>query len=101
MPQVTPEMHRAQELSDIKAVLELPAGRRLLWRIMSQCKPFHDYQPSMTERELQRALGARSIGLWLMDEIESNFPAWFNMTKLENTGDNALTIREPENDSEE
>lgn len=28
---------RAQELSDLKAVLDLPEGRRFLWRFMAEC----------------------------------------------------------------
>ena len=60
---------RAVEGEFLRGVLSQPAGRAVMWRILSKCglyrdNPFPDAPGSMARHE-----GQRSIGLWLLAEI--------------------------------
>jgi len=68
------ERHRARDLSDLKEFGSTPAGRRVLWRLLSLSGI---YRSSMSENPLLMAFseGARDMGLALMmdlDELDPN-----------------------------
>lgn len=61
---------RKQEIADLTAVLDTAQGRRVLWRILSECKVFQCVQgPGLKYRE-----GARGIGVFVLEEIEAAKP---------------------------
>lgn len=59
---------RDRELEDIKTVLELPGGRRFLWRILTEARIlgscFHDDSQRMAYYE-----GRRDVGLFVLEEL--------------------------------
>lgn len=58
-----------RELTDLRAVLALPEGRRWLWRVLEQTAAFRaSYDPESPIR-MAFAEGRRSTGLWLLAEI--------------------------------
>lgn len=61
---------RERELSDVKAILELPEGRRFLWRVLSDAKVFascfHEKESYMAYLE-----GRRDVGLFVLNELTS------------------------------
>lgn len=71
--QVRPRRKKIQAASKdddaaLLAMMQNPAGRRSLWRIISRCGV---YQTSMTGNSQTFFLeGQRNIGLWLMAECE-------------------------------
>lgn len=68
--ELTPEQEQAiRDRNDLKQIMELPGGRRFVWRILSAC---HPYRPSMAMSYENTAYqeGQRSIGLWLIDALD-------------------------------
>lgn len=58
---------RDQELNDLKSVLNLPYGRRFIWRLLSTCKTFASvWHPSAL---IHYQAGQQDIGHFLMSEI--------------------------------
>lgn len=61
---------RARQLDDIKKVLELPEGRRFLWRILEEGRVlsscYHDNSQTMAYYE-----GKRDVGLFVLSELTS------------------------------
>ena len=58
---------RRQQLQDVQLLLETPVGRRIVWRILSQCGIFTDgWDPSA---RIHFNAGKRNVGLWLLDEV--------------------------------
>lgn len=56
-----------QRKDDIKELLHMPAGRRFLHRILSECKVYSStFTGNATTYYLE---GKRDIGLWLMNEM--------------------------------
>lgn len=73
---------RENELEDLRAVLELPAGRRLLWRLITAeewCGVFRSsYHPS--GQQFAANEGRRGVGVQLMGELMELDPqAWIAM----------------------
>lgn len=64
---------RRQELDDWRALLDSIAGRRALWRILDKAGVFRQVDIESTNRVLVNE-GKRSIGLYLIVEIESALP---------------------------
>lgn len=62
------------EKEDILASCRTEAGRRFIWRILSFCKMFGDFEPLQTEREDQRQIGRRTVGLFIMGILEEADP---------------------------
>lgn len=68
------------ELKDLAAILELPHGRRFLWRVLEKANVFNAgfAEPG----QLMFREGKRDLGVWLMSEIVSANPdALINMMK--------------------
>lgn len=59
---------RDAQLDDIRAVLALPEGRRLVWRLLEHCKVF---ESTFTSNGSQFAFneGARNVGLFMLAEV--------------------------------
>jgi hypothetical protein len=59
---------RERDLSDIKKILDLPEGRRFLWRVLSEAKVFiscfNDNNTTMAYLE-----GRRDVGLFVLNEL--------------------------------
>lgn len=67
---------RDVELDDLKVLLSLPAGRRLLWRIMDRYMAFRSVF-STDALIMARNSGWQDVGHWLMHEIEVAKPDAF------------------------
>lgn len=69
------EQKREQQLSlDLRAVLQIPPGRRLIYRLLSQCGIYHDnFTPDALV--MAKLAGERGIGLWLLRELDKVDPA--------------------------
>ena len=68
---LTEKQRRQKEIADFKLLLEQPIGRDFVWRVLSECKIYHN--PNYGEQG-QRDLGRRDVGLWLLKEILENEP---------------------------
>jgi hypothetical protein len=71
-------MRRKQELNDLRLTLSTIEGRRVIWRILSECNIFDN---SMLHRDaMYWEGGKKAIGTWLYGEVTQNFPeAWVQM----------------------
>ena len=58
---------RNVELEDLRAVLNTPQGRSVLWRILSKCKTFNTIWHASSL--IHYNAGQQDIGHWLMAEI--------------------------------
>lgn len=70
------EQARLDEIDDIKAVLNTPHGKRLLWRIMDHSKLLGMDLFTGDSRTYYN-LGKRDEGLWLYQEIMNADPEAF------------------------
>ncbi len=70
---------RGQELSDLSAVLATPAGRRVLWRLLGECRVFET--PTHTRGDMtHQNIGRGDVGRFLIAEInEASDDAWLTM----------------------
>lgn len=60
-------LERENQLQDLAMLLQAPAGRRVVWRILSQCGIYSDgWDPSA---RIHFNAGKRNVGLWLLDEV--------------------------------
>ncbi len=64
------EVQREKELADLKDLLELPLGRRFIWRMLSKC---HVFQTSIGPN-MEALEGERNIGLQLWNEVVEAYP---------------------------
>lgn len=64
---------RRTELDDLREALKTPHVRRLLWRIISRAGVYRQVDIESTNRVLVNE-GKRSIGLWLLAELEDVHP---------------------------
>lgn len=64
---------RREQLNDVCAVMDTPAGRRFVSRILAQSRV---YKTSFAAQNDQTNFneGMRNVGLWLFDEIEGACP---------------------------
>lgn len=77
---------RKQELNDIRTVLSNSSGRRLLWRLLENCKTFNTIFSEDTSRLYYRA-GKQDIGHFLMAEIaEADTNLLFKLMKENKEG---------------
>ena len=65
--QKKPSLERLNELKDLKDVLDMPAGRRLLWRFMAHAKVFESiWSPSAA---IHYQSGQQDFGHFILTEI--------------------------------
>jgi hypothetical protein len=60
--------HRAGELDDLRQILALPQGRRVLWRILAKCD-MSRLSATGDEKWTYVNEGKKSIGLFLIEEM--------------------------------
>ena len=58
---------RKDELADLKAVLDTDPGRRVMWRLMEQCKVFGSIWESSAK--IHYNAGQQDLGHYLMGEV--------------------------------
>lgn len=71
-----------RQLDDLKAVLGSIHGKRLLWRIMSECAPFTSPLHS-SGSQLYYNVGRQDIGRFIMDAVLSADPNKFLEMQIE------------------
>ena len=70
-----------EERQDVEAVLSTVAGRRFLWRVLSQAGIYKDI-PTQNPEQMARQLGKRALGLWLLQIVgEAGEDQLFTMMK--------------------
>lgn len=67
------QLRRQAELADWKAVLDAPAGRRTLARLLEHCHDNRTPYAGNTNDTMFR-LGEQNVGLWLKAEAETARP---------------------------
>lgn len=71
---------RKVELEDLKIVLSTGQGRRVLWRLMSKCRPFESIWESSAR--IHYNAGQQDLGHFIMGEISlADENALFSMMK--------------------
>jgi len=66
---------RDQVLDDYRAVMDIPAGRRLLWHITCKARAFHLSMTGNSWTFFNE--GRRSVGLEVLDEMQTaSRPLW-------------------------
>jgi hypothetical protein len=84
----TPEQRakrlRDRELNDLRVILSTPEGRRLIWRILSEARIFHDgYTHGDAGYGTTYNCGRRSIGVWTLAEVMEAKPEAFMQMQRE------------------
>jgi hypothetical protein len=71
---------RENELSDLKKILSLPEGRRLIWRLLGFCKVFESiWHPSAL---IHANAGRQDVGHFIMAEVsDADQEAFFTMIR--------------------
>ena len=80
---MNPAKLQKRNISDLQQVLKTSAGRRVLWRILQACQVRqHGFVPGDS---LSTAFhcGQRSIGLYLLEEIEQAAPGAYQQMRSE------------------
>jgi hypothetical protein len=76
---------RDKEIRDLYAVLQMPEGRRFLWRVLSHCKAFESIWRQSAE--IHYLAGMRDVALFIMSEInDCDQEAFFKMMKEKENG---------------
>jgi hypothetical protein len=70
------KFQRDVELDDLRAVLSIPAGRRLAWRVLTHCSAFASVF-AVDPTTMAHNAGRQDVGHWLMHEIEVAKPDAF------------------------
>lgn len=69
--EVSPEKAEMNaEKEDIRATVKTEAGRRFMWRILEFCNVWGDFEPNQSDKDDQKQMGRRSVGLHIMGIIE-------------------------------
>ena len=77
---------RDLELNDLRSVLELPEGRRVMWRLMEHCRVFGSIWESSAK--IHYKSGQQDIGHFIMAEIvDANEKYLFEMMKENKKGE--------------
>ena len=58
---------RAEQIADLKSVLRTAQGRRVMWRILTECKTFNSIWEQSAK--IHYNAGRQDLGHWLMAEI--------------------------------
>lgn len=69
---VSQKRQRAEEITDLKAVLELPQGRRVLTRLIQHCHVFRSIWRASAE--IHKYAGHQEVGQFLLEEIKAADP---------------------------
>lgn len=70
------KLRRDRELDDLRALLAHPAGRRVIWRLLTEARVFRTaFDPDPTT--LAFNTGKKEQGLFLLDELEKANPTAF------------------------
>jgi hypothetical protein len=86
--QETARRRRQKEIEDVKALVELPAGRRFLWRLMGEARVFHSTFAGEDTHTSAHAEGGRSLGLMVLDDILKAKPSAFAQMQREAQSNN-------------
>lgn len=71
---------RMTELNDIRRVLSIPEGRRVLWRLICHCSIYE--LPSAQQPYTERDIGRQGVGRFILNEIcDADLEAWFEMQR--------------------
>lgn len=74
---------RELELEEIKAILAMPAGRAVLWRILAHCEPYKVVSPETAPSHAYFHNGQREVAHFLMKEIEEAVPGMYPSMQIE------------------
>lgn len=73
---------RQEQLNDIIAVMDMAAGRRLVWRILAEARVFGTVYAGQSNQTFFRE-GKRNLGLWLMEEVLQAKPEQYLLMQKE------------------
>lgn len=73
---------RKREAADFLEIMGTAAGRRFVWRLLSQAGVFHSSFTGNSETFFRE--GKRAIGLWVMSEIDALCPESYALMVREN-----------------
>ena len=74
---------KKRSLCDLQTVLKLPQGRRVLWQVLQAAQVrAHGFVPGDSLATAFHC-GQRSIGLFLLDEIEQAMPGAYQQMRSE------------------
>lgn len=62
------------EKEDIIHLSKSPHGRRFIWRVLSFCKIWDDFEPGLSEDHMREQVGRRRVGLYIMGIINEADP---------------------------
>lgn len=75
------ERRHKRHMEDIKEIVQLPAGRRLIWELLGYCRIMHSSMSSDTHVTAYNE-GRRGVGLHVLGELmEANPDAYCKMQK--------------------
>ncbi|MFA5217142.1 hypothetical protein [Sulfuricurvum sp.] len=87
-PQEKESRVRERRLNDLRVILNLPEGRRLVWWILTICKVFVDgYVPGDSGYETTRNTGIKWVGHWLLNLVFEAKPAAFTQMQREHASE--------------
>ena len=79
---------RNRELNDLRIVSMTPEGRRLIWRVLTEGKVFHDgYVHGDGGFGTTFNSGRRSVGVWLLAEVMEAKPDLFMQMQKEHASE--------------
>jgi hypothetical protein len=87
-----------RQLSDIRRVLGIPEGRRLVWRLMSEAGIFRSSFTGNSETFFRE--GKRNIGLFILADVMVAQPESFTVMQREAANDKLLREQEIKNEGE-
>jgi len=74
-------IERLQELNDIKSVMETPAGRRFIWRVMDRAGVFRGCFTGNSTTFYNE--GRRDMGLFVLNDVLETCPKLFSQAQDE------------------
>jgi hypothetical protein len=77
---------REDQLNDLRKILSMKEGRRVLWRLLEQCRVFASvWEPSA---KIHYNSGRQDLGHFIVSEIvEANDEAYLQMMREQKTGE--------------
>lgn len=77
--------YRERELEDLRQILEIDAGRRVLWRLLEKTRMMQlSYVPGGLKEDFYFNEGKKSIGYYLVAEMADALPEAYTKMQLEN-----------------
>jgi hypothetical protein len=75
------DIKEAQQRHDLEWVMSTEQGRRFVWRLLSECKMFHDI---VGDGHIAfRQIGRRQVGLFITDLITQHVPDSYMLMQTE------------------